>query len=63
MVFVNQQHFFNGVLLEAHFIKLVQKVQELGSLKNKREDEDGLEPAAAEIPEAPFGSPTLLSQL
>lgn len=33
VIFMNEQHFFDCTLLEAHLIKLSQKAQELGSLK------------------------------
>lgn len=36
VIFVNEQHFFDCVLLEAHLIKLVQKAQELGSLRKTK---------------------------
>ncbi len=33
MIFMNEQHFFDCTLLEAHLIKLSQKAQELSSLE------------------------------
>lgn len=33
VIFMNKQHFFDCVLLEAHLSKLSQKTQELGSLE------------------------------
>ncbi len=35
VVFMDQQHFFDGVLLEAHLIELTQQVKELLRLKRK----------------------------
>lgn len=35
VISMNKQHLFDRILLEAHFIKLGKKAQELGSLKLK----------------------------